>query len=265
MRSRLSTALGIPRSTGYYRHVLPGKDKALCGRIETVMQANPAYGYERVAIELGEGLERVRRVMRANNLRPAVRRVKPWQKPQAADGTVLAELQNLIREKSAERPSHIWASDFTYIRFNGMWYYLATVLDIFTREIVGWQLGKRSKARLIHLAYCDALSKHPPPGILHVDRGSQYTAAATKRLAAITNTAMSYSDPGSPWQNGFQESHYSNFKLELGDVTRFEHEGELFEAIARQLYYYNNRRIHTAIKTSPAQFRQSYPATTGSD
>lgn len=258
MRSRLSGALGISRSTGYYRHMLPDKDEAVRVRIEVVMKDNPAYGHERVAMALGEGTERMRRIMNQYNLRPTLRRVKHWRMPKNQDGCAPADLQNLIRDTQAEKPSHIWASDFTYIWFSGRWYYLATVLDIFTREIVGWQLGKRSKAQLVHLAYCDALSKHPPPAILHVDRGSQYTAASTKHLAAVTNTSMSYSDPGSPWQNGFQESHYGKFKLELGDLTRFEHEGELYEAIAKQVYYYNHRRIHTALRTNPVQYRKDY-------
>jgi putative transposase len=141
MRSRLSRTLGIPRSTGYYHHTLPDRDEALRIRIETVMEDNPAYGHERVAMALDEGTERIRRVMSKFGLRPTIRRVKPWQKPEVTDNVVLAGLQNLIRDRRAERPFHIWASDFTYIWFNGMWYCLATVLDIYNREIVGWAIG----------------------------------------------------------------------------------------------------------------------------
>ena len=256
MRTKLAAALGIPRSSTYYHHTQPGKDAVLLARIRDVMAANPAYGYERVALEVHEGSERVRRVMRANGLQPVVRRVKAWHKPKETnpgDG-----LRNLIRDTKAQYPSHIWASDFTYSWFQGAWYYLATVLDVYSREIVGWQLGKRSKAQLIHLAYCDALSRHPPPGIFHADQGSQYTARSTKQLVEMTGGVMSYSEAGSPWQNGYQESFYGHFKLELGDVDRFEHEGELFEAIAKQLYYYNHKRIHTSLKTNPVTYRDNY-------
>src|SRR5207244_11597570 len=110
---------------------------------------------------------------------------------------LVSELQNLIREIAAARPSHIWASDFTYLWFQGACYYLATVLDLFSREIVGWQLGRRSKAQLIHLAYCDGLSRHPPPLIFHADQGSQYTAVSTKQLVELTGGVMSYSDKAS--------------------------------------------------------------------
>ena len=253
MRSKLAVAIGIKPSTGYYRHLMPVKDETLLSRIKRSMVANPAYGYERIAIDLDEGLERVRRVMRANGLRPSIRRVKAWEKP--TDTNPEQELQNLTRDIVAKWPSHIWASDFTYIWFDGKWYYLATVLDLFTREIIGWQLGKRSRAQLIHLAYCDGLSSHPPPAIFHADQGSQYTAAATRQLVELTGGQVSYSDRGSPWQNGYQESFYGHFKLELGDLSRYEHEGELFEAIAKQIYYYNHKRIHTALKTNPVRFR----------
>lgn len=259
MRSRLAAVFRIGVSTSYYQQLQPAKDTVLLNRIRAIMQDNPAYGHERVAMALGEGTERVRRIMKANDLKPAIRRVKPWTKPENTPLEVT--LQNLIRDTAASQPSHIWASDFTYLWFRGVWYYLATVIDLFTREIVGWQLGKRSKAQLIHLAYCDGLSRHPPPLIVHADQGSQYTAASTKQLVKLTGGQLSYSDPGSPWQNGYQESFYGHFQLELGDLDRFEHEGELFEGIAKQLYYYNNQRIHTAVRTSPVQYREKYYAT----
>jgi putative transposase len=246
MRTRLSTALGVARSSSYYQRRQPAKDDALLARIRAVMQDNPAYGYERIAIALHEGAERIRRV-------------KPWAKP-AKDPSLAAELRNLIKETSAMQPSHIWAGDFTYLWFQGMWYYLATVLDLFTRELVGWQLGKKHQARLIHLAYCDALSRQSPPAIFHADQGSEYTAVSTKRLVELTGGRMSYSRKASPWQNGFQESFYGHFQLELGDLSRFEHEGELFEAIAKQIHYYNTQRIHTALQTNPVQFRNNYLA-----
>ena len=263
MRARLAAAFGMKRSSSYWRHVQPAKDEALLERITAVMERHPAYGHERIAMELQVGKERVRKLMRAHGLKPAIRRVHPWSKPK--DGSPQVELRNLIRDTIAAKPSHIWASDFTYLCFHGTWYYLATVLDVFDREIVGWQLGKRHKAQLIHLAYCDALSKHPPPAILHADQGSEYTAESTKQLVELTNGRMSYSAKGPPWQNGFQESFYQNFKLELGDLDRFEHEGELFEAIAKQIYYYNHERIHTALKTNPVSYKAAYLAMNGSE
>lgn len=256
MRAKLARAVGLRPSTSYYAHLMPAKDDALLQRIKASMKHNPAYGYERIAIDLHEGSERVRRLMRSNNLKPAIRRVKAWTKVPAVN--LEQALHNLIQDKQAEQPSHIWVSDFTYIFFAGRWHYLATVLDLFSREVVGWQLGKRSRAQLIHLAYCDALSSHPPPRIFHADQGSQYTAASTRQLVELTGGQVSYSDKGSPWQNGYQESFYGHFKLELGDLTRFEHEGELFEAIAKQLYYYNHKRIHTALRTNPVEYRKNY-------
>lgn len=257
MRGLLAKAFGVARSSSYRQHIQPVKDEVLLKRIEASMATNPAYGYIRVALDLDEGLERVRRIMQANDLRPAVRRHKAWRRPPDS-ASLEDELKNLIKEINPRRPFQIWASDFTYIWFQGRWYYLATILDLFTREIVGWQLGRKHRAQLIHLAYCDALSRHPPSTIVHADQGSEYTARSTKRLVELNGGEMSFSNKGSPWQNGHQESFYGHFKLELGDINRFEHEGELFEAIAKQLYYYNNQRIHTALKTNPAQYRKTY-------
>lgn len=95
------------------------------------MRDNPAYGHERIALELGLNKEKVRRIMKAYGLQPTIRRVKPWTKSKTEDDTAGADVLNLIRDTKAEQLSHIWASDFTYLWFEGKWYYLATVLDLF--------------------------------------------------------------------------------------------------------------------------------------
>ena len=71
---------------------------------------------------------------------------------------------------------------------------------------------------------------------------------------------MSASAPGSPWENGFQESFYNNFKLELGNLSQYDNEGQLLEAIAMQLHYYNTKRIHSALNTNPAAYAAQFEA-----
>ena len=105
MRPRLSVAFGIPRSTSYYHHTLPDKDDALRVRIEAVMKDNPAYGHERVAMALDDGTERVRRVMHKFDLRPAIRRIKPWQEPKVADGAVLTTCKTSSAKGRQRGPS----------------------------------------------------------------------------------------------------------------------------------------------------------------
>ena len=94
------------------------------------------------------------------------------------------------------------------------------------------------------------------PDWFHSDQGSEYAAASFAELLALHGTSQSMSRKGCPWQNGFQESFYANFKLELGDPSRLAHEGELVEAVNVQLAYYNRRRIHSALGMPPVEFRK---------
>lgn len=144
--------------------------------------------------------------------------------------------------------------DFTYLWFHGMWVYLATVLDIKTRRIIGWSISLRHDSELTYAALLDALSKESPPRILHNDQGSEYLSYKLHDLCSKLEITLSCSDKGSPWQNGFEERFYSTFKDELGPVSRFNDLAALHEGIALTIYYYNNQRIHTALRMSPAQY-----------
>jgi len=150
--------------------------------------------------------------------------------------------------------SGAWVQDFTYLYFMGMWVYVATVLDLRTRRVVGWSMGLRHTSTLVHEAVLDALSKYPPPVILHSDQGSEYLSYLLQDLCAKMEIQLSCSDRASPWQNGFQERFYGTFKDELGPLNRFNNLAELHEGIALTLYYYNHKRIHTALKMSPAAY-----------
>lgn len=264
-KSKLCTFFGLDRSNQYKRRIRAACDQELAGQIRAVQKEHKHYGHRRIAMELGAGKNRVRRVMRAHGIPPPVRRkkyvkasdgsepappnlLKAHELPQA-DGTVLQQA-GLV----ALHPHHIWAEDFTYLWFQGRFYYLATVIDVCSRQIVGWALGKRHDTGLITAALMDAVSRHPSPAILHNDRGSEYLSRQYKTICASLEIAMSASAPGSPWENGFQESFYNNFKLELGNVSQYDNEGQLLEAIALQLHYYNTKRIHSSLNTNPAAY-----------
>lgn len=139
-------------------------------------------------------------------------------------------------------------------------YYLATILDLYSRQIVGWALSAHHDTALVQEALLDALPKHTPPAILHNDQGTEYCSRKYYALCGSLGTRMSFSAKASPWQNGFQESFYREFKLELDarHLDRFACLGEFTEAIARQLHYYNTSRIHTAIKTNPAAYAAGF-------
>jgi len=136
--------------------------------------------------------------------------------------------------------------------------YLATVEDVFTRVVVGWAVSTRHNPNLVALALLDAIMSHPAPDIIHSDQGSEYRNGDYLNLLRSLGIKPSMSAKVSPWQNGYQESFYSGFKLELGHPECYPTLGELVEAIAQQIYYYNYCRIHTALKCPPAVFAARY-------
>ena len=147
-----------------------------------------------------------------------------------------------------------WVQDFTYLKFQGSWYYRAVILSVETRQIVGWRLDTRHSSELTHAAMLDALSKYPPPAILHSDQGSEYLSYKHRDLCERYEIQLSCSAAGKPWQNGFMERWFGGCKLELGPLTKFSDIDRLHEGIAHQVYYYNTKRIHTALKMSPAAY-----------
>lgn len=257
-KTNLAKNLGVCRQSLYYKPKLPAKDLELKKKIEEVLVEHKSYGHKRIAIHLGINRKRVLRVMKLFNL-------SPTRKPRVP--VKIEDLKqeksknlNLFKEFNLNSPSQIWASDFTYLPyFNNKSLYLATIIDCFTKEITGWSLSSKHNSELIENALNDALSKRKKPKILHSDQGSEYNKSEdfTKVLKS-NKIKQSMSKKGSPWQNGMQESFYGKFKLELGHPKCYETLGELVEAIAHQIYYYNNKRIHTAIKCPPVVFYQKY-------
>ncbi len=168
-------------------------------------------------------------------------------------------IPNILKILCPIRPNVVWAGDFTYFWFQDRFWYLATVIDVYTREIVGWHIANHHTTALVIEAFKDAVRRTKgSPQYFHSDQGSEYVAGAYESLLESHGTKPSQSRKSSPWQNGVQESFYSQFKLELGDTRRFHHIGELIEAIHQQIAYYNTRRIHSAIKMPPVAFRNRH-------
>ena len=193
--------------------------------------------------------------MKKFGIKPYRRRKTP-RKP-LDEGKQPTQFPNLIETFCPIKPNVIWVGDFTWIYFNGAFYYLATVMDLYTREIIGWSFANHHTAQLVIEAFTDAVNKTgKTPVYFHCDQGSEYDSHEYINLMQIHQINLSMSRKSHPWENGFQESFYSNFKVELGDPNRFIDLGELVEAIAQTIYYYNHDRIHTSLKMSPVQFKQ---------
>ena len=217
------------------------------------MESNPAYGYRRVAIALSMNGKPVARIMRNNGLKPRLCRRK-WRK-KGDIGLPVAQYHNEIKHVEILEPNIAWVADFTHIKYKSSWLYLATVIDIYTGEVIGSAISSRHNRFLVKSAALDAIKKRGLlPQYFHTDQGSEYQSEEHADFLAKLGVIVSMSKKGSPWENGSQESFYSQYKLELDNVNRFNSEGELIASIYNQIYYYNNIRIKTKLRMAPAKF-----------
>lgn len=253
-KTALAKELEVARSLLYYRPKLPEKDLKLKAEIEQTLKKHKAYGHKRIALALKINKKRVLRVMKLFNLRPHRKRKAPF-KPNGCN-RALVTIPNLISGAVINAPNQVWVSDFTYLPYFGKFIYLATVEDLFTRQLIGWVISFKHNADLVSQALLNALEKNSTPAIIHSDQGSEYRSQEYLNLLISLDIKPSMSQKANPWQNGYQESFYSEFKLELGHPECYPTIGELTEAIAQQIYYYNYERIHSALKCPPTIFAE---------
>jgi len=229
----------------------------------------------RLSLHLGWSQHKARRIRSLASIHIA-RPSKKKRYGSSAPGEILAApnaLKRFAHYRNEARPqdglsyaamvdSGGWVQDFTYLWFQRSWHYLAVVLDLKTRQIVGWKLGLRHSSELTLAALQDALAKYPAPTILHSDQGSEYLSHKHQLVCDQFEITLSCSKRASPWQNGFMERFFGSFKPELGKLAQYQDLGQLYEAIALTVHYYNYDRIHLALKMSPAAYAASLiPAT----
>lgn len=258
-KTKLARELGISRSSLYYRKTREETDLELKRQIEAVMVDHKDYGHKRIALDLKMGHNRILRVMKKYGLKPYRRRRKPWMKKKdvgKSDTGIPNLVKPLLEGKLLIRPNQVWCTDFTYLTFQGKFIYLATIIDLFTREIVGINICRFHNRFLVVGALEDAVIRYKTVEIVHSDQGSEYDSDDFIAFVRIIGAKPSMSAKGSPWQNGHQESFFGHFKLEAGDLNRFESLGELIEYIYQQIYYYNHKRIHSVIKMTPEEKRK---------
>lgn len=258
-KTQVARKLGISRGMLYYQHKRPVIDEEVRRQIEAVLTEHKAYGHKRIAPELKLNKKRILRVMKKFHIKPY--RLH-GRKPSKKEDTGKAEEKdavNVYKLLCPIAPNIVWVSDFTYIKFQGRFIYVATIMDMYTREIIGIAVSRFHNQNLVMEAFMDAEKKTKTyPIYLHSDQGSEYTSDDYKTYAASKKIIISFSDKASPWQNGFQESFYGKFKVDLGHMEQFESLGELIEAIHQTMYYYNNKRRHTSLNMNPVKFRLNY-------
>lgn len=254
LKNALTGTLGISHSNLYYQSLQPGKDLATKIRIEEALRYHPAYGHKRLARHLAMGKNRIKRVMKLFDIKPYRRRGKKWH----SGASTGADYPNLISSIIPLCPNHIWSCDFTYLWFMGSWLYIATIIDLYTRRIVGLAISRSHDRWLVQTALFDALRYNQRPEIGHSDHGSEYKSRDYQRTLKELGVRPSMAAKGCPWENGYQESFYSQFKIELGDPGRFGSLGELTATIYKQIHYYNNERLHTSLNMAPNAFARQY-------
>ncbi|MEK7107104.1 MAG: IS3 family transposase [Patescibacteria group bacterium] len=255
-KAALARSLGVSRASLYYASRMEKKDWATKTRMEEVLREHPSYGSRRLRQALQIGREQARRVMRKYGIRPYRRRGRKWHKKR----TIKVRYSNLLLGIIPRYPHHIWAADFTEIWYRGRWVYIATVIDLFTRRIVGMAVSLRKGAPLTIQALWNALLHYPHPTIFHSDNGKEYEAGAFIAVLEEVGSRISRSHPGCPWENGYQESFYDKFKVDFGDPSRFTTFGELVAEIYRTIWVYNHTRIHSALNMPPVVFAESLVA-----
>lgn len=203
------------------------------------------------------GLHRVERLMQAQGLRARPRR-RGLPKDQGKRSVIAGNV--LDRQFTADRPNQKWVADFTYIWTAEGWLYVAAVIDLFSRRVVGWSMSDTMATQLVTDALIMAIWRRGKPDALlhHSDQGSQYTSEQFQRLMADNGVTCSMSRSGNVWDNAAMESFFSSLKTErIGKKvyrTRGQAKADVFDYI--ECFYNPTRRHSTLGYLSPIDFER---------
>lgn len=252
-KTAIAHAIGISPKHIHRISLLDQKDEQLKGAIGEVHKTHTAYGHRRVALHLKINHKRVNRVMKKFGIKAPRRKIHRF----CTQSTSNHAYTNLFRDMIASKPNQVWCADVSFISFQGRWWYLSTIEDVCTRQVLAAQVGKFHNAQLVLTTIKQAIKNAGTiPDIFHTDQGTEFLAKAITDYVEAKGTHVSVSDKASPWQNGYKESFFGKFKDEFGDFNRFETISELIEEIYSQIHYYNTERIHTILKMPPVMYAQ---------
>jgi putative transposase len=229
--------------------------------IQTMAGEWPTYGYRRVTAQLRrEGWtvnrKRVGRLIRSMGLQ-----LKATRKSQKTTDSThsFPRYPNLVQDLAIVRPDQVWVSDITYIRLRCEFVYLAVIMDVFTRCIRGWHLG-RSLDQVLTLRALDRALAEGTPEIHHSDQGIQYAATVyVQRLEAV-GAQISMAETGAAWQNGYAERLMRTIKEEEVDLSDYEDYTDALGQLRRFLNdVYMHKRIHSALGyLTPVEFEERW-------
>jgi len=222
----------------------------------------PTYGYRRMTRQLQrEGWsvnhKRVQRLMREMGLQA---RIRPRTRRTTDSEHDFPRYPNLILGLEIVRPEQVWVSDITYIRLRYEFVYLAVIMDVFTRGIRGWHLGRDLDHTLTLVALRRALARYPAPEIHHSDQGVQYAATAYIQVLQEAHIQISMAEIGEAWQNGHAERLIRTIKEEEIDLSEYLDYHDAYRQIGQFLdEVYMHKRIHSALGyLTPAEFEEQW-------
>ena len=256
----LCSLLGCAKSSYYYQAKQRDEteDKAA---IEAVAAVWPTYGYRRVTEQLRRqewviNKKRVQRLMREMGLQ--VKTKRKARKTTNSDHD-FPRYPNLVQDLEIVRPDQVWVSDITYIRLRQEFVYLAVIMDVYTRSIRGWHLGRGLDQSLTLIALDRALADHTPE-IHHSDQGIQYAATAYIQMLQAVDAEISMTESGEAWQNGYAERLMRTIKEEEVYLSDYEDYTDAVCQLGRFLNdVYIHKRIHSSLGyLTPAEFEERW-------
>jgi len=267
--ARACALLKVSRAAFYQHLAGPSRrrraDAQLASQIQAVHQESKGrYGAPRVHAELARrghrhGRKRIARLMRQAGI--AGRAPKRWRKTTVAD-PVAAARADLIRRDFTTDAAALnarWCGDITYVGTWEGWLFLATVIDIASRRVVGFAMADHLRTELVADALSNAVAaRGPSPGVIfHSDRGCQYTSARFAELAGDCQVALSVGRTGQCWDNALAESFFASIKGELIDTQPWPTRAAARRAIVDYIGWYNGSRLHSTLGyRSPAEFEE---------
>jgi transposase InsO family protein len=242
-------------------------DTELAAQVKTVHEDSKGrYGSPRVHAQLRaqgrrHSRKRVARLMRERGLQG--RAAKRWKKTTVPDPAAAARADKIRRDFTADasKTDTRWCGDITYIATWEGWLYLATVIDIASRRVVGFALADHLRTELIADALANAVAaRDPEPGVIfHSDRGCQYTSAAYAALADDCEVTLSVGRTGQCWDNALAESFFSSLKGELIDTRAWPARTGAKQAVVEYIGWYNGTRLHSSLGyQSPADYENNH-------
>jgi transposase InsO family protein len=242
-------------------------DAELAGRVKAVHAGSKGrYGAPRVHAQLARdgrchGRKRIARIMRSAGLRG--RAAKRWKRTTIADPAAAARADKVRRDFTANAANlnARWCGDITYIPTWEGWLYLATVIDIASRRVVGYAMADHLRTSLVADALANAVAtRDPAPGVIfHSDRGCQYTSAQFAELATGFDVELSHGRTGQCWDNALAESFFGSLKGELIDLQPWPARSGARRAVTEYIGWYNGTRLHSSLGyQTPAEFEATH-------